>query len=71
MQFVEFWGDDENNPIVEDNFTEDSVIYSEDENEKYKDSDNIYSDEQGYKYSVVDTKSKNRYYICTLFCVLL
>lgn len=64
LQFVEFWGNDEDNPIVEDDFTEDNINYSEDENEKFKDSDNVYSDEQGFKYSVIDIKrNKNRYYI--------
>lgn len=57
LQFVEFWGDDEHNPITED------VIYSEDEdfNEKYKNSDHVYSDEHGYKYSVVSVQDKTRY----------
>lgn len=58
---MEFWGNEEHNPIVEDDFKEDTV-YSEDEdfNGKYKDSDDIYSDELGYKYSVVKIKNKIR-----------
>lgn len=63
MQF-EFWGDDEHNPVIEDDFNED-IIYSEDDelNEKCTDSDNIYSDEQGFKYSLVCIKDKTRYQI--------
>lgn len=72
MQF-EFWGDDEHNPIIEDDFNED-IIYSEDDelNEKCKDSDNIYSDEQGFKYSLVSIKDKTRYkLLCLILCKLL
>lgn len=61
LQFVEFWGDDRN-PITQDDCTED-IIYSEDEDlkEKIKDSDQVYSDEQGYKYSIVSVQNKTRY----------
>lgn len=59
QQFVELWGDHEQNSTGEDDFTED-IVYSEDE-EKYK--NDIYSDEQEYKYSIVDVKNKTRYKI--------
>lgn len=61
LQFVEFWGDDEHNPIVGNNFTED-INYSEEEvfNEKYKDPVDVYSDELGYKYLVVKVVDKTR-----------
>lgn len=60
LQFVEFWGD--RNPITQDDCTED-IIYSEDEDlkEKIKDSDQVYSDEQGYKYSIVSVQNNTRY----------
>lgn len=62
LQFVEFWGDNEHNSITEDDYTQD-IIYSEDEDfeEKYKDSDYVYSDEHGYKYSIVSVQDKTRY----------
>lgn len=60
LHFIEFWNDDEQNLNVEDDFTED-VNYSEDEDENCKDSNNVYSDEQGYKFSVVDVKDKTKY----------
>lgn len=64
LQFVQFWGDDEQNPVVEDDFTED-IIYSDEEeyNEKYKASGDIYSDERGYKYSLVNVNKNTRYVI--------
>jgi len=68
LQFVEFFGDHENNSIIEDDFTED-IIYSEDEDDgKYQNSD-VYSDEKGYKYSVIDIQNKTRYAILKLFKV--
>lgn len=59
LQFVNFWGNDEQNPNVEDYFTEDN-IYTEDEDEKDKDSNDIYSDEQGFKYTVIGVKNKTK-----------
>lgn len=63
LQFVEFWGDD-HNTIDEDDFTED-VIYSEDEDidatEDNKDSNQVYSDEQGFKYFINTVTDKTKY----------
>lgn len=63
LQFVQFWGDDEQNPVVEDDFAED--IYSDEEecNEKYKTCVDIYSDDQGYKYTLVNINNNTRYII--------
>lgn len=55
LQFVEFWGD-EQNPIIEDDYVEETN-YSDDEESA---NSNIYSDEQGFKYTVVDVKNKTR-----------
>lgn len=59
LQFVELWDNDEENPNVDDYFTDDN-IYSEDEN-KDNISDNVYLDEQGYKYAVIGVKNKTKY----------
>lgn len=56
LQLLEFWGDDQN-PIVKDEYAEDTS-YSEDEETT---NSNIYSNEQGFKYTVVDVKNKTRY----------
>lgn len=67
LQFVEFWDDEHITSIKEedneDNFTED-IIYSEDEDFNNEDDPHsVYSDEQGFKYSVVSVKDKTRYNI--------
>lgn len=59
LQFVEFWGDHENNSIVEDDATED-IICSEDEDDGMYQCADIYSDEQGYKYSIISIQNKTR-----------
>lgn len=63
LQFIEFWGDGVNS-IDEDEFTEDA-IYSEDDDineiEKNKNSNQVYSDEQGFKYFINRIKDKIRY----------
>lgn len=56
LQFVEFLGDEEN-PIIEDDFVGEAN-YSENEG---CDDSNIYSDEQGFKYTVVDIQNETRY----------
>lgn len=67
LQFVEFWGD-EHNSIDEDDFTEDA-IYSEGEDiketEKNTNSNQVYSDEQGFKYFINRVKDKTRYIYCS------
>lgn len=58
LQFIEFWGDNEH-PVVKDEYAEDSNSnYSEDEETT---NSNIYLNELGFKYTVVDVKNKTRY----------
>lgn len=57
LQYVEFW-DYEDNPIADDDISED--VYSDDEDENSKDSNDIYSDEKGFKYSIVSIKNETR-----------
>ncbi|XP_025411959.1 uncharacterized protein LOC112684582 isoform X4 [Sipha flava] len=69
LQFVEFWDDNHYSSVKdevddEDDFTED-IIYSEDEDFNEKDDPHsVYSDEQGFKYSVVNVKNKTRFLEC-------
>jgi len=60
LQYVEFW-DDEHNSVNNDDFTED--VYSDDEelNEKSQDCNDIYSDEKGFKFTIVRVKNETRY----------
>ncbi|XP_022179344.1 uncharacterized protein LOC111039966 isoform X2 [Myzus persicae] len=69
LKYIEFW-DKQNNPIDDDDdddddddFNED--IYSDDDDfsEKSKDS-YIYSDEQGFKFTIVSVKDETRYLEC-------
>ncbi|XP_025192512.1 uncharacterized protein LOC112592611 [Melanaphis sacchari] len=71
LQYVEFWDDDhisidDDHNAIDDDFTED--VYSEDEDfsEKPKDSDDIYSDEQGFKFTIVSIKNETRYLECIM-----
>jgi len=56
LHYVEFWNDDHNSiDLTEDVFSDD-----EDFNEKLKDFNDIYSDEQGFKFSLVSIKNEAR-----------
>jgi len=59
LKYIEFW-DEENNSINDDELNDD--VYSDDDDisEKSKDSYDIYSDEQGFKFTIVSVKDETR-----------
>jgi len=59
LKYIEFW-DDENNSVDDEDYNED--IYSDGDgySEKSKDSYDIYSDEQGFKFTIVSVKDETR-----------
>ncbi|CAH1737385.1 unnamed protein product [Aphis gossypii] len=61
LHYVEFWDDDPNSIDL----TEDVLSDDEDFSEKSKDF-NIYSDEQGFKFSLVNVKDEARYLECIM-----
>ncbi|KAL4097806.1 hypothetical protein QTP88_022520 [Uroleucon formosanum] len=63
LKYIEFW-DEENNSVDDDDFNDD--VYSDDDDfsEKSKGSYDIYSDEQGFKFTIVSVKDETRYLEC-------
>lgn len=59
LKYIEFW-DEENNSVDDDDFNDD--VYSDDDDfsEKSKGSYDIYSDEQGFKFTIVSVKDETR-----------
>jgi len=59
LKYIEFW-DEENNSINDDELNDDVYSYDDDISEKSKDSYDIYSDEQGFKFTIVSVKDETR-----------
>jgi len=59
LKYIEFW-DEENNSIDDEDLNEDIYSDGDDLSEKSKDSCDVYSDEQGFKFTVVSVKDETR-----------
>jgi len=63
LKYIEFW-DEENNSIDDDELNDDAFSDDDDDDddisEKSKDSCDIYSDEQGFKFTIVSVKDETR-----------
>ncbi|KAL5239591.1 hypothetical protein ACI65C_007001 [Semiaphis heraclei] len=63
LKYIEFW-DEGNNSIDGEDLNEDIYSEGDDLSEKSKDSCDVYSDEQGFKFTVVSVKDETRYLEC-------
>lgn len=62
LQYVEFWGVDDKNLVTTDNIvTEDICSDDEELEENCNESNDVYTDELGHKYSLICIKNNTRY----------